>query len=405
MYNKIYSDFSAGADYSTTPLQLGLDSKVTPWAHGLNVEIFSNKGVCRQSGNVKIAQNPDGAKITALYTYVPNLNPDAKKILYSTAGGKFYEYDVLTGDHRLLKSGLKVDAACVFAGFIGGVAVCNGADEPFFYEGDETGLSGRICGMNTVAKDGESPILASALCAYKSRLWLAAGDTLYFSALGTYDDWTSASDAGYISGFHCDTAPVTALKPYKDYIAIYKARETYLLSGNSPSDFAITPFADKGAAAHNAVVSAFNRQFFFSGALFSLEQSGILAQITLGSEASLAIKPVLYGDTSNLISLKATQGGELEPIEGNTNDVVSQTDGAQSGGGEAFPPPPPLSTSPPSIAQPSFTTSPKTSSGFTFQPETTRISTIFGFTTLSTARGACGACHSGLLALQTTVTR
>ena len=116
------------------------------------------------------------------------------------------------------------------------------------------------------------------------------------------------------------------MKPYKDYIAIYKPRETYLLSGNSPSDFAITPFADKGACAHNAVVSAYNKQFFFSGALFSLEQSGILAQITLGNEASLAIKPVFYGDTTNLKWLKCAVG--LDRLNGN---------GQEGGDGEFFP--------------------------------------------------------------------
>lgn len=325
MYNKIYSDFSAGADYSITPLQQGLDSKTISWAHGLNVEIFSKNGVCRQNGNVKITQNPKGAKITALYTFVPTLNPDAKKILYCTADGDFYEYDTIDGAHNLLKSKLQPDTACVFAGFIGGVAVCNGADAPFFYKGDEAGLCGEICDMKTVAKDGESPIFASAVCAYKSRLWLAAGDTLYFSALGTFDDWTTPQDAGYISGFHCDTAPVTALKPYKDYIAIYKSRETYLLSGNSPSDFAITPFADKGAAAQNAVVSAENKQFFFSGSLFSLEQSGILAQITLGNESSLAIKPIFYGDTTNLRTLSGASVG------------IQGEEGAGGGDGESFP--------------------------------------------------------------------
>lgn len=308
MYKKVLSDFSAGVNYSCAPLQLGLDSKTTPWAHGLNVEIFSSKGVSRQNGNKLIAKTPDGVGITSIYTFIPPNKPIAKKILYSTAAGEFYEFDVLSSSHRLLKSGLEAGAPCVFADFIGGVAVSNAANPPFFYKGDENGFDGEVCDMNTVSKDGDTPIIATAVCAYKSRLWLASGDTLYFSALGCFDDWTSENDAGYISNFHCDAAPVTALRPYKDYLAIYKQAQTYLLSGSSHDDFAITPFADKGAAAQNAVATAANRQFFFSGALFSLEQSGILAQIMLGSEASLAIKPILNNDATNLKSIKGGDG-------------------------------------------------------------------------------------------------
>ncbi len=308
MYKKIYSDFSSGVNYAKAPLQLGLDSKVTPWAHGLNVEIFCQNGVSRQNGNRLITRNPDGERITALHTFTPANAPDKKKILYLTASGKFYEYDAHGGAHRLVKSGLTADRACVFASFIGGIAVSNGVDAPFFYKGDENGLAGEVCDMKTVAKDGESPILATAMCAYKSRLWLAAGDTLYYSALGTFDDWSSAADAGYISNFHCDAAPVTALRPYKDYLAIYKKSQTYLLSGSSADDFAISPFSDKGAVAQNAVATAANKQFFFCDALFSLEQTGILAQITLGSEASSAIKPIFESDTTNLRSIEGVDG-------------------------------------------------------------------------------------------------
>ena len=312
MYKKILSDFSAGVNYALAPLQLGLDSAKTQWAHGLNVEIFSQKGVCRQNGNRLLTRTPQNVGVTSVYTFIPAANPSAKKILYSAADGGFYEYDVQTGVHNKLLADLSVEKPCIYAAYLGGVAVCNGVDEPFFYQGDPNGLAGTICDMNTVAKDGVAPIIPTAMCAFKSRLWLAQGETLYYSALGMYDDWQTPADAGYISNFHCDNAPVTALKPYKDYIAIYKPDQTYLLAGTSPDDFAVVPFADKGAASANAVVTAANKQFFFSDALFCLEQTGILAQITLGSEASLKIKPVLNNDSSNLTTLKDSTGAAFQ---------------------------------------------------------------------------------------------
>lgn len=305
------SDFSAGVNLACAPLQLGLDSSRTPWAEGLNVEIFSTKGVCRQNGNsliTTVSKNGSGCAITSLFTFTPAANASRRRILYTTSDGRFCEYNTETGAHSVLKSDLKPDVKCLYCEFLSGVAVCNGVDEPFYYKCDPDGVSAEICSMNTVAKDGESPIIATALCAYKSRLWLASGDTIYFSALGTFNDWETVNDAGFISNFHCDAAPVKALKPYKDYIAIYKRDSVYLLSGSSPDDFAITPFADKGAASQNAVVTAANKQFFFSDALFTLEQTGILAQISLGSEASLNIKPALNGSSANLKTLKDSDG-------------------------------------------------------------------------------------------------
>lgn len=308
MYKKILSDFSAGINLACAPLQLGLDSAKTAWAQGMNVEIFSTKGVCRQNGNSLITTVPKNAAVTSLFTFTPGAMPSRRRILYTTASGDFCEFVPQSNTHNVLKSGLTSDKPCFYAEFLSGVAVCNGVDEPFYFKCGAQGASSEICEMKTIAKDGESPIIPTAMCAYKSRLWLAEGDTLYFSALGTYDDWDSADDAGFISNFHCDSTPVRALRPYKDYLAIYKPAQVYLLSGDSQDDFAIAPFADKGAAAQNAVVTAANRQFFFSNALFSLEQSGILAQITLGSEASLAIKPALNGSSDLLKSLKDAQG-------------------------------------------------------------------------------------------------
>lgn len=287
MYKKILSDFSAGLDLSCAQLQLGLDSAKTAWADAVNVELLENKGLCRQKGCRLITTAPDAAHINSLYTFSPPDKPGFEKILYSTANGDFYEYDCFFDKHTLKKSGMAENSPCIYVNYLAGVVVSNGVEEPFFYD-----KNGEIQPTNTVAKDG-GKIIATAMTAYKSRLWLAMGDSLYYSALGTYDDWETDMDAGYISNFHCDSAPVTALAPYKDYIAVYKKNQTYLLSGSSPDDFAIQPFADKGAAGPLAVVSAANKQFFFSGALFALEQTGILAQISLGAEASLKIKPGL----------------------------------------------------------------------------------------------------------------
>ena len=308
MYKKLLSDFSPGVNLSITSLELGLDRSNTPWASGINVELYSQKGVCRQSGNTLLTTNPADKEINSLFYFNPETAEFNKKILYSTTDGCFYEYDLTTNTHTCLKNDLTSGKPCIYTRYLDGVAVANGADEPFFYHITGQNAAPALESTDTVAKDGESKIIARALCSYKGRLWLSDGDTIYYSALGTYDDWQTAYDAGFIANFHCDSAPVTALLPYKDYIAIYKSAQTYLLTGSSHEDFAIVPFTDKGACSQNAVVTANNRQFFFSKALLCLEQTGLLAQITLGQEASLNIKPVLNGTSASLKTV--TAGGE-----------------------------------------------------------------------------------------------
>ena len=127
-------------------------------------------------------------------------------------------------------------------------------------------------------------VLPAAVCQYSGRLWISAGNTLYYSALGTFNDWTSEHDAGYIANFHSSTANILALKEYSGSLAIYKRYEVFLLSGNDPKTFAITKFADKGVCGASSVLTCNNKQYFFNECgLFSLSYAGELAQIVMSS--------------------------------------------------------------------------------------------------------------------------
>lgn len=108
----------------------------------------------------------------------------------------------------------------------------------------------------------------------KGRLWVASGSTLYYSALGKYNDFSTEDDAGYINNFFTNTDSITALKTYKDYLAIYKKDSVALYYlGQAMMIFKITPFADKGTSA-NSVVTVNNKQYFVNQGIFSMEQAG-----------------------------------------------------------------------------------------------------------------------------------
>lgn len=59
------------------------------------------------------------------------------------------------------------------------------------------------CELNNAS--GER-VKGEVLTVYRSRVWVASGSTIYYSALGSYTDFTTEDDAGYISDFHTDTS-------------------------------------------------------------------------------------------------------------------------------------------------------------------------------------------------------
>lgn len=274
-----YFNLSGGINQNSTKTELGMDTKNIYWADAENVEIYQSKGIIRQKGNVLFAQIPDDEKILGLH----EMKYGSKhQLIIVTDTGKLYICD--NGTLKLLDKVLKSDRIS-FTNFLNGTLVSGNRDEMFFIKNNDN-LDIESC--NLTKSDG-TPVYSEVVTVYKGRVWVADGSTIYFSALGSYNDFTTENDAGYINDFYTDTDKISALKTYKDYLAIYKENSTYLLSGSNPEDFAIIPFADKGAVSHKSIVSVNNKQYFFSSGIYTLEV-GTLNQILLGSEITHSIK-------------------------------------------------------------------------------------------------------------------
>lgn len=289
----LFYNLSGGLNTAATKTDLGLETSKVFWSEAQNVEIFKNKGVTRQNGNTQTFCASLNKPITSIFGYVID---GIEYILHTTDDGQLYCYnsdsEVITEVAYKFTSPLNI----TYTRFLQGVVLSNGVDEPIYYNHkNPSAVESTKATASTAAK-----IRSTAVCAYKGRLWMAMGGTLYFSALGRYNDWSSANDAGYISNFLCDVDEITALAGYKDYLAIYKADATFMLSGSNPTDFAVQKFADKGARNQSMVINVANKQYFFNSAVFTLEQVGILSQLTLGQELSLDIKPEfeLYNNSS-----------------------------------------------------------------------------------------------------------
>jgi hypothetical protein len=277
-----YFDLSGGINQASTKTELGLNPKTIYWSDSQNVEIYRNKGILRQKGNAVIVELPEKEKITGLCELEAD---DLYNLVITTISGKIYIYSAFDDKLNLIDKTL-TGTKVLFTVFLRGVIISTESDSAFYIKNN---ANFDIVDCNLNDRSG-NPLHPDCMTIYKGRVWCAKESTIYYSALGSYNDFTTSDDAGYINDFHTDTADIIGMHTYKDYLAVYKKERVYLLSGSSPSDFAISLFADKGTCAKNSIINVDNKQFFLSNGIFALEQVGELNQIRLGSEISQNIK-------------------------------------------------------------------------------------------------------------------
>lgn len=277
-----YYDLSGGINTASTKTELGLDTRKIYWTDAENIEILQNRGICKQKGNFLFLTLPEEEPVTGMFQIYAN---EIYKLVITTSNGKIYLYDDSTKILTLTQKTLNGQKP-LFAEFLNGTVIATENDTPFYMNFD-----GNFSDCNLKDAD-DNPIIIDSVAVHKGRIWCSSGSTVYYSALGTYNDFETENDAGYISDFHTDTSEITAMKPYKDYLAIYKRNSVYLLTGSNPDNFAIIPFANKGCIASRAIENIENKQYFLSNGIFALEQVGELNQIQLGSEISLKIKTI-----------------------------------------------------------------------------------------------------------------
>ncbi len=300
---KAYYNLAGGINQSLTKTELGIDTKKIYWSDSENIEIFQNRGITKQKGNSLFLDIEE--EITGL---AEMLAYDISKLVITTVSGKIYIYDENHSQKTLVSKTL-TGKNPVFLSFLNGILVMTESDG-LFYIKNNSSYDVVECDLKDLS---DNTVTGASLTVYKGRVWVAKDATIYYSALGTYNDFKTENDAGYINEFHTDTGSITALKPYKDYLAIYKKNSVYLLTGTSPDDFAIVLFANKGAIGSNAIVNVENKQYFLSNGIFALEQVGELNQIQLGSEISTKIKQEfsLFGNLSGTISLHYEEKSQI----------------------------------------------------------------------------------------------
>ena len=278
-----YFDLSGGINLNSTKTELGIHKGRLPWADSKNIEIYTNKGIIKQKGNTLLFELPEEDSVTGMHEMESG---DIYKLVITTQSGKIYIYDEVQNELTLLNktlSGTNVKFAC----FLYGILVTTESDAMFYIKNDAE-YTIEDCNLRDFDDEYVYP---DCIAVYQGRVWAANDSTIYYSALGTYDNFTEPDDAGYINDFYTDTSKITGMHNYKDCLSIYKKDKVYLLQGTSPADFRIIPFADKGTISPNSILNVDNKQYFLSNGIYALEQVGELNQIRLGSSISENISP------------------------------------------------------------------------------------------------------------------
>lgn len=278
-----YFDLSGGINLNSTKTELGMNKSKLQWADSKNIEIYSDKGIIKQKGNTLFLELPTEESITGMHQMDDD---DVYKLVITTESGKIYVYSESNQELTLLNKTL-TGSNVKFACFLYGILISTESDTMFYLKND-TEYTIEDC--NLTGLDDED-VYPDCIAVYKGRVWVADNSTIYYSALGKYDDFTTADDAGYINDFHTDTSNITGMHNYKDCLAVYKKDKVYLLQGSSPDDFRIIPFADKGTVSQNSILNVDNKQYFLSNGIYALEQVGELNQIRLGSSITDNITP------------------------------------------------------------------------------------------------------------------
>lgn len=210
--------------------------------------------------------------------------------IFINAGGTVYYYNTGTGAFTLVTAALTANARvhwCQFQNIAIGV---NGVDTPFKISSTPT----------YTVLIGTPPAAASAVCAYRNRVWMINGQTLSYCALGNQDDWTTANNAGSLPIPTSAGRGGTALFPFWDRLEVFTNDQVFEVVGTGPSDFQLRAVNHRYGhqATPHSVLAAGNEVYFANNR--GLHQlSTTLSQSDVGeltvTYASAIIEPTWQG--------------------------------------------------------------------------------------------------------------
>ena len=111
--------------------------------------------------------------------------------------------------------------------------------------------------------DGSSGTLVTAapsgaryITTHSNRLYCAVNNTLHYSALSEYDDWTTVDDAGELPVNTADGETINGISAGNGHVTVFKPSSIFEVYGKGPQSYAMDQIAgDIGVTGNKAVVT------------------------------------------------------------------------------------------------------------------------------------------------------
>jgi len=226
------------------------------------------------------------------FSQISQAGAETNKLLCH-ADGKIYKIDNFDGVMDEISSGpLTIDKQAGYAVLrqvnttVDTVVMVNGAEIPKTWNQSES------CVNDLAGYPSGVAFYPSFIVAHKNRLF--AGGVpgypyrLYYSAAYKYNDWNTASDAGYMDIIDIFGSKLTGAASFMGYLVIFTENSVHYLSGSTITDFVLTPFLTGiGAVNQASIINKGNDLYFPSRkgihSLTATEKYGSLTETYLSS--------------------------------------------------------------------------------------------------------------------------
>ena len=341
-----YADFSGGLNYLETSTVLGSDMSKVWWREGsYNCRVYNNKGAIRMNGNTLV-----GSAFSTYIQGISNCKVNSNEYLLVVTAGNLYQFDGLNfnliqggmdnkakvtfaqyGQGMIISDGItepfiyfpeKVNqtlgnisvtatsTTAIGSGFLNALSVgdqiiINNQTNIVSAINSNTNITLRTAsnatytGTNaTTTKiaylncnnipigSGTVTLRSTVIWTWLHRIFIGTSQGYFWSALGSYGDWTSVGNAGYSYDIG---KPILAIRDFRGYLALYHGvlNGTSLIEGSTdPSAWTVRlNYADRSTSSQWGVITNQMNQFFADQAIFTLSPNA-LGTIILGDELS-----------------------------------------------------------------------------------------------------------------------
>lgn len=174
--------------------------------------------------------------------------------LHCVMSGNWQKYNGTTWTS--IASGLNSSAYCSFTNFQGNLAainllMANGVDPVKKYDG------------TTVSNLLNAPSGITYIDSHDNRVYGAAGNTVYFSALRKPEDWTTVNDAGSITVESPDGESIIGIRSGLQHLLIFKPNSMYELYGTGPANYRLVQVSEEVGIQNHRCSVTLNGMVYF----------------------------------------------------------------------------------------------------------------------------------------------